>query len=85
VITAEETIVGPEPTMGLCGEPNCEEYWIECAVCGCEFCTKCYPNSRFCPDCAAMGEADEEEEEESDFEDAANLKEYLEEDEEEKD
>jgi hypothetical protein len=70
--------VEPEPIMGLCGEPNCEEYWVECAVCGCEFCSKCFPNSRLCPDCAAMGEAGDDEDE-GDFEDVANLNEYLDE------
>ncbi len=62
-----------EPEMGLCGEPNCEEFWVECAVCGCEFCSKCFPNSTLCPECADMAEVDEDEEE-PDFEDVPNLK-----------
>lgn len=62
-----------EPEMGFCGEPNCEEYWVECAVCGCEFCSKCFPNSTLCPECAEMAEL-EEENEEPDFDDVPNLK-----------
>lgn len=65
--------MAPEQEMGFCGEPNCEEYWIECAVCGCEFCSKCFPNSKLCPECAEMAELDEEEEE-PDFADVPNLK-----------
>ena len=63
------------PEMGLCGEPNCEEYWIECSVCGCEFCSKCFPNARMCPDCAEeQGDLiDDEEERDPDFEDVPNL------------
>ena len=64
--------MAPEQEMGFCGEPNCEEYWIECAVCGCEFCSKCFPNSNLCPECAQMAELDEEEE--PDFADVPNLK-----------
>ncbi len=68
-----------EPEMGFCGEPNCEEYWIECAVCGCEFCSKCFPNSNLCAECAQMAEL-EAEEEEPDFDDVPNLKALIQED-----
>jgi len=71
--------VAPEQEMGFCGEPNCEEYWVECAVCGCEFCSKCFPNSTLCPDCAEMAELDDDEDE-PDFEDVPNLKALIEDD-----
>lgn len=67
-----------ERDMGLCGEPNCEEYWIECRVCGCEFCSKCFPGSRLCPTCAEAATLDDPDDEdgagEPDFEDVPNLK-----------
>ncbi len=29
-----------------------DEYIRECALCGAEFCIRCFPNSQICPDCA---------------------------------
>ena len=57
--------------MRFCGEPNCEDYWIECRVCGCEFCTKCFPHSSLCPECAD-GVPDEDEAP-NDFEDVPDV------------
>lgn len=68
--------MGLEQDMRLCGEPNCEEFWIECAACGCEFCRKCFPGSQLCPDCADEAAAvvnDEEDDQEPDFEDVKDL------------
>lgn len=62
----------PKDESFFCGEPNCEEYWIECVVCGCEFCTKCFPNSTLCPDCAEEAEQ-EGLEDDPDFEDVPDL------------
>lgn len=63
----------PDQPLGFCDEPNCEDYWIECSVCGAEFCSKCFPNSRLCPDCAETAIIDDDEEDDPDFEDAPNL------------
>ena len=57
--------------MRFCGNPNCGEYWIECARCGCEFCSFCFPDSPLCPDCAE--ESEPEDETTPDFEDVPNL------------
>ncbi len=73
--------------MLFCAEPNCEEYWIECSVCGEEFCTKCFANSILCSECAEKAELDREgkdaEEEggeaEPDFKDVPNLQSMIEE------
>lgn len=62
--------------MRLCGEVNCEEYWIECTVCGCEFCSRCHPHSTICPECAdetALAAEDDDEETVPDFDDAPNI------------
>ncbi len=61
-----------DPEMHFCGEPNCDDYWIECAVCGKEFCAKCYPDTSLCPECAEAALVDDEDE--PDFEDVPNLK-----------
>lgn len=39
-----------------------EDFLRECTMCGIEFCSACFPNSALCPDCAAQGEFDDEEE-----------------------
>ena len=73
--------------MLFCVEPNCEDYWIACDVCGEEFCTKCFPNSILCPECAEKAELDREGTEadeqggqaEPDFKDVSNLKAMIEE------
>lgn len=60
--------------LGFCGDPNCEEHWRECSMCGVEFCGKCFPRSRFCPTCVeevALG--DDEEDEDPDFVDLPNV------------
>lgn len=60
--------------MHLCGDPNCADYWIECATCGCEFCSKCHPNSLLCPECAEQAAMDIDDEEPiPDFDDVPNL------------
>ena len=40
-----------------------EDFLRECTMCGIEFCSACFPNSALCPDCAAQGEFDDDEEE----------------------
>ncbi len=69
-------VMGLEQDMRLCGEPNCEDFWIECAVCGCEFCRKCFPGATLCPDCAEEATTAitaEEDDVEPDFEDVKDL------------
>jgi len=45
-------------------EEGCPEhgsdYMIECTACGEEFCTRCYPRSTVCEDCAEGSGLDEE-------------------------
>lgn len=61
--------------MGFCGDPNCEEYWAECTMCGIEFCTHCFPRSKLCPDCAeSLAQGNEDDEDDDDFSDVPNLK-----------
>ena len=38
-----------------------DEFLRECALCGAEFCTKCFPGSAVCADCADESETDEDE------------------------
>lgn len=33
-----------------------DDYMMECTVCGAEFCSRCYPNSAICPECAELPE-----------------------------
>ena len=40
-----------------------EDFLRECTMCGIEFCSACFPQSALCPDCAAQGELDDDEEE----------------------
>jgi hypothetical protein len=51
-----------------------DEFLRECSMCGTEFCTKCYSPVSVCPNCSMeVGEADDDEEEEPDFEDVKDL------------
>ncbi len=66
--------MGIEKDMRLCGEPNCEDFWIECSSCGCEFCRKCFPNSNLCPDCAEEWAAtNDTDADDPDFEDVRDV------------
>lgn len=66
--------MGLEEDMRLCGEPNCEDYWIECTSCGGEFCRKCFPGSNLCPACAeAWSAADDAEDRDPDFDDVDDV------------
>ena len=70
----------PDREMNFCGEPNCEDYWIECSVCGCEFCSKCHPGSVMCPDCAEQAVLDSDDDDAvPDFEDVGNVDSIIEE------
>lgn len=55
-----------------------DEHMRECSMCGAEFCTKCFPRSAVCEDCAESGG----DEDDPDFEDVSDLKEVLDDDEE---
>lgn len=59
---------------------DCEEYRIECSVCGSEFCSRCFSDTHVCAECAES-EFDLEEEKDPDFEDVPSLKELMAEDE----
>jgi len=37
-----------------------DAHMTECAACGAEFCTRCHPGSRTCPDCSRAGTDDGE-------------------------
>jgi len=64
---------------------DCEEYMIECNVCGSEFCSRCYPDTNICGECAKsefdLEEGEEEEKGDPDFEDVPSLKKLMAEDE----
>jgi len=49
-----------------------DEYMRDCSMCGAEFCTKCYPGSAVCEECAVQDD-EEDEDEDSDFADVSNL------------
>jgi hypothetical protein len=61
----EEAIVNvdDDETMYHLGE-GCtvhgDAYMTECAACGAEFCTRCTPGSRTCPDCSEAGTGEDE-------------------------
>ena len=40
-----------------------EDFLRECTMCGIEFCSACFPQSRLCSDCAAQGDIGDDEEE----------------------
>jgi len=63
-----------------CGEHECDDYMVECSMCGAEFCSLCFPNSALCPDCAASVSLDDEDDD-PDFEDVPNLNQLISEDE----
>ncbi len=55
---------------------DCDEFMVECGVCGAEFCRRCFPQTTICEECAKC-----DEEADPDFEDVPSLKELMAEDE----
>jgi len=58
-----------------------DEHIHECSMCGAEFCSRCFPNSRVCSECAMqVGLDDLDDDTDPDFEDVEDLDALLAED-----
>ncbi len=60
---------------------DCQEYMIECNVCGAEFCSRCFPDTNICGSCAESEYDPEEKDKDPDFDDVPSLKKLMAEDE----